>query len=125
MKKYLNGLLISGLMVTVGAAALPVPAGAIDPIGSKHCTGSNRNTAVCRSQGDRADNLIGNVVNILMFILGAVSTIMIIVGGLKYVTSNGDSNSIQSAKTTILYSVVGLVVAISASAIVSFVLGQL
>ena len=69
--------------------------------------------------------MIGNVVNILMFILGAVSTIMIIVGGLKYVTSNGDSNSIQSAKTTILYSVVGLVVAISASAIVSFVLGQL
>jgi hypothetical protein len=48
---------------------------------------------------------------------------MIVIGGIKYTTSNGDSSAITSAKNTILYSVVGLVVAILAFAIVNFVLG--
>ena len=61
------------------------------------------------------------VANALIFVIGAVSVIMIILGGLRYVTSNGDSKATASAKDTILYSVVGLVVAIAAFAIVTFV----
>jgi uncharacterized membrane protein YjfL (UPF0719 family) len=49
---------------------------------------------------------------------------MIIVGGIKYVISNGDSSKVKSAKDTIMYSVVGLVVALLAYAIVKFVLTQ-
>ena len=62
------------------------------------------------------------IVNILLFILGAVAVVMIVIGGIKYTTSNGDSSAVTSAKNTILYSVVGLVVAILAYAIVNFVL---
>ena len=47
---------------------------------------------------------------------------MIIIGGIKYVTSNGDSSGVTSAKNTILYAVVGLVVAVMAYTIVNFVL---
>lgn len=61
------------------------------------------------------------VANALIFVIGAVAVIMIILGGLRYVTSNGDSKATAAAKDTILYSVIGLVVAIAAFAIVTFV----
>lgn len=65
---------------------------------------------------------IKDIVNVLLFVLGAIAVIMIIIGGIRYTTSNGDSSSIQGAKNTILYAVVGLVVAILAYAIVNFVI---
>jgi hypothetical protein len=64
------------------------------------------------------------VVNVLLYILGAVAVVMIVIGGLRYTTSNGDSSAISSAKNTILYSVIGLIVAILAYAIVNFVLSS-
>lgn len=63
------------------------------------------------------------VVNILLFVLGAIAVIMIVIGGIRYTLSNGDSGAITGAKNTILYAVVGLVVALLAYAIVNFVLG--
>ena len=64
------------------------------------------------------------VTNVLLFIIGAVSVIMLIIGGFRYVTSQGDQTQMQSAKNTILYAVIGLIVAIAAYAIVSFVVTQ-
>jgi hypothetical protein len=61
------------------------------------------------------------VTNILLFVIGAVSVIIIIIGGLRYVTSAGDQNQVTGAKNTIMYAVVGLVVAATAYAIVNFV----
>ena len=61
------------------------------------------------------------VTDALIFLVGAISVIMIIVGGLRYVISNGDSKQISAAKDTILYAVIGVVVAIAAFAIVNFV----
>lgn len=66
--------------------------------------------------------LITNIVNILLYVLGAIAVIMIVVGGIRYTLSNGDSAAIKGAKDTILYSVIGLIVAILAYAIVNFVL---
>lgn len=68
---------------------------------------------------------IKSVTNILLFVIGAVSVIIIIVGGLRYVTSAGDQNQVSSAKNTILYAVIGLVIASVAYAIVNFVLTKL
>ena len=70
-------------------------------------------------------NLLKDVINLLLFIIGAIAVIMIIIGGIKYTTSNGDQAQVTSAKNTILYAVVGLVVAIMAYAIVNFVLRAL
>lgn len=69
--------------------------------------------------------LIKNIVNILLFVVGVASVIIIIIGGLRYVTSAGDSSQISGAKNTILYAVVGLVVATMAFAIVNFVTSKL
>lgn len=65
---------------------------------------------------------VQTIVNLLLFVLGLIAVIMIILGGFRYVTSNGDSGATKTAKDTILYAVVGLVVAILAFAIVNFVI---
>lgn len=65
---------------------------------------------------------VTSVVSVLMFILGVLSVIMIIVGGIRYTTSNGDAGRVKAAKDTVTYAVVGLVVAILAYAIVNFVI---
>jgi len=58
-------------------------------------------------------------------VVGAAAVIMIIVGGFKYITSSGDSTSVESAKNTILFAVIGLVIALVAQSIVIFVLRKL
>lgn len=64
---------------------------------------------------------VWTVVQFALGILGGIAIIMIVIGGMKYTLSNGDSSQLTSAKNTILYSVIGLVVAMLASAIVLFV----
>jgi|ERR687885_609111 hypothetical protein len=71
--------------------------------------------------GASLENNLETIVNILLFILGAIAVIMIVIGGIRYATSNGEASQIKSAKDTILYSVIGLIVAIMAYAIVNFV----
>ena len=76
--------------------------------------------------GNKENTTLGarleDVVNILLYVLGAIAVIMIVIGGIRYATSNGESSQISSAKNTILYAVIGLIVAVMAYAIVNFVL---
>lgn len=65
-----------------------------------------------------------NVANTLIFIVGAVAVIMLIVGGLRYVLSGGNKEAVEGAKNTILYAIIGIIVAILAFAAVQFVIGQ-
>ena len=83
-----------------------------------------------RGDGQPADlfgsgGILNTITNILLFIVGALSVVMIIVGGLRYVVSAGNSTAVTAAKNTILYAVVGLVVAFLAFAAINFVLGAL
>ena len=71
-----------------------------------------------RSAGDIAKD----VVNIMFFIVGIMAVIMIIWGGIRYVLSAGNSAALTSAKNTIMYAVIGLIVAILAYTIVNFVI---
>ena len=71
--------------------------------------------------GGSVEKIFAGVANALIFLVGAVSVIMIIIGGLQYVMSNGDPKRTETAKNTILYSVIGIIVAIASFAIVSFV----
>ena len=64
------------------------------------------------------------IINILLWAIGIVSVIMLIIGGFRYATSNGDSNQVTAAKNTIMYAVIGLVIAMFAYAIVNFVLAK-
>lgn len=88
---------------------------------SQVTTGINQACASACNTGTTLGGVFANVANILVFLVGAVSVIMIIIGGLRYVTSNGDSKQTEAAKNTVLYAVIGLVVAIVAYAIVNYV----
>lgn len=68
------------------------------------------------------EDQIKTITNVLLFIIGAIAVIMIIIGGIRYVTSNGDASQTKAAKDTILYAVIGVIVAILAYAIVNFVI---
>ncbi len=70
-------------------------------------------------------DLLANVkliTNTLLLGIGVISVIMIVIGGIRYATSGGDEKGTKGAKDTILYAVIGLVVALLAFAIVNFVL---
>jgi hypothetical protein len=70
---------------------------------------------------DKLDVSFKAIANLLIFLVGAVAVIMLIIGGLRYVISQGDSAQVKAAKDTLLYAVIGIVVAILAYAIVNFV----
>lgn len=63
--------------------------------------------------------------NIALGIIGALSVIMLVWGGLRYILSGGDSKKVTDAKNTILYAIIGLIIAVLAYAIVNFVLNTL
>ena len=71
------------------------------------------------------NSIFGRVTNILLFLVGAISVIMLIIGGIRYVISGGDQAQVTAAKNTILYAIVGIVVAFLAYAAVAFVTGSL
>ncbi len=62
------------------------------------------------------------ILNVVLGVIGFVAVAMIIIGGLQYTTSAGDTGKVTKAKNTIMYGVIGLIVALLAFAIVNFVL---
>lgn len=70
------------------------------------------------------DNLFKNIINTLIYVIGILAVGVIIYGGFMYITSAGKSDHITKAKNIIIYAVVALIVAISAYAMVNFVLGK-
>ncbi|MBQ1298638.1 hypothetical protein IIY24_02270 [Candidatus Saccharibacteria bacterium] len=73
-------------------------------------------------QGDGLNVTIINIINAVIGILGLVCVIVIILGGVQYMTSTGESSKVKKAKDTILYGVIGLIICVLAFAIVNFVI---
>jgi hypothetical protein len=112
----LTGLTILTMPALVGAQAAPDNKSAV-------CQGVALTGGDCNSDPNpQLNTVITAVINIFSFVIGVAAVIMIMVGGFKYVTSSGDSNGVNSAKNTILYAIVGLVVVAFAQIIVNFVL---
>lgn len=122
MKKYLQKLLLPiGLMAGLVAFAQPL-AGDVSAVNVFGNCPTDSGSTVCASTGENATSTVKNIINLLIYVIGIIAVIMIVVGGLRYVLSGGDSTGITTAKNTILYAIVGLVVAILAYSIVNFVL---
>lgn len=76
----------------------------------------------CTEDGNQSFSfLVRRVINVLSILVGAVSVIMIIIGGFRYIISGGDSAGVSAAKNTILYAIVGLVIVLFAQVIIRFV----
>lgn len=121
MKKLKQIIIILGIITGFSMVAMPT-VGAVDIY--QGCTGTETN-ALCGSKGDDANKFIKTLVDTLLFILGAISVLVIIIAGIMYATSGGEAANIKRAKDMLMYAIIGLVVALLAYAIVNFVLTQI
>ena len=122
-------LIVPALAFVLGLAAVPFaqPAAAagFDKTISDGASGAKSDDqSDCLFSGDdcAGDGIFKTITNVLLFLIGAVSVIMLIIGGIRYTISGGDSTAVTSAKNTILYAVIGIIVSLLAFAIVNFVL---
>jgi hypothetical protein len=83
-------------------------------------------TTDCADSGatNSVQSILKTVINIFSLIVGAVSVIMIIIGGFRYIISGGESSNVSGAKNTIIFAIVGLVIVVLAQVLVQFVLAK-
>lgn len=128
IKVKIVALLGVAMLLTPIAATVPTFAQNVD---KNLCNGANLDltdggtcTKTTQTGTDSLNNLVHTIINIFSLVVGIVSVIMIIVGGFRYVTSGGASDSVSGAKNTIIYAIIGLVVVALAQFIVQFVLNK-
>ena len=120
LKSTLVTIVLSSTFVVAGFLTSPAGAVALTTSGGANAAkGAEQPTNLFGMGG-----MFSTVSNILLFIIGAVAVIMIIIGGLRYVTSGGDSANITAAKNTILYALVGVIIAILAYSVINFVISS-
>lgn len=103
----------------------------VDPLGT--LCNDNPQAVACQGRDQTPEDnaifgpngILTKAAGILALIVGVASVIMIIIGGFQYVLASGDPTNINNAKNTILYAIIGLVVALLARVIISFVLVRL
>lgn len=116
MKVLIAAIVVAGMLALLWAA--PAEAQLWNPCPD----GVSGSSAICGDESEATD-VVGRLINVFLFVIGALSVIMIVHSGLKYTTSRGDPEQIKSAKNTLLYAVTGVIVALLAYSIVNFVVG--
>ena len=115
--KVLMALMCLAMVLTaVSPVSLPVYAGSREEAqnGAKLVDGGG-------SAKQDLPDIITTIINVMLFIAAALAVIMIIYGGIRYITAHGDEMQVIVAKDTIVYSVAGLIIAILAYALVTFI----
>jgi len=125
MKKLFISLLAI-FAISFASIALPTTTYAITSgdICTSNATYEAKTAAGCYGDSTKIEDVIINVINGVVGVFGIVAAVFIIVGGVGYMTSNGDSGKVEKAKKTILYAVIGLIVSVLAFAIVNFVVAN-
>lgn len=124
-------LLLSLLLIITATFSISVPVFAYDPFEEPCSAGSSSDFCKNATQQASEDRIVGpngiltQITQFIVFLAGGFAVIMVTLGGAKYTFSAGDPNAIKSAKDTILYALIGLVVAVFSQAVVVFVLSKL
>ena len=119
ISKIITGLFAIGLGVVLIATPVSALGEGGAPAGVNAARGDNTPTNLIN--GDTS--IVKRGINIMLFGVGVLSVIMLIFGGFRYVISGGKKESVTNAKNTILYAIIGLLVAVFAYAIINFILG--
>lgn len=131
MRRKLYGLIVSALLLvsTIGVTFVPaVSAVNVFPV----CNGAAADTSVCQDNAAQAKaggnpviKALRVTISIMSFVIGLTAVIMLIIGAISMSTSGGDPQKVANARNTILYALIGVVVAVIAQTIVAFVLNKL
>jgi hypothetical protein len=119
-------LIIASLVLAVGVAgvfASPALAatGSAGDAKDDVCSGITSAGGSCSDNGSGLTHVIRTVIRIISLVAGIAAVIMIMIGGLRYTTSGGDSSKVAGAKSAIMYAIIGLIVVIFAQIIVRYV----
>ncbi|HVC36207.1 MAG TPA: pilin [Candidatus Dormibacteraeota bacterium] len=117
-------LLVTGLFLGVSLIIIAMPVTTMADFKSAACSGLsqlNSQQGCSTNANQPIANFVSAIVNILSIVVGLAAVVMVIVSGFKYVTSGGDSNRVASAKSTLVYALVGLVIVGAAQFLVHFV----
>lgn len=120
MKKFVK-LILPVLLIGVMAVATVANASALtlqEGAQAAQCDG-------CPSDLFGDTGVFKQVTNTILYIVGIIAVIMLIIGGIRYVISGGDAKKVTDAKNTVLYAIIGLIIAFLAFAIVNFVITAL
>ena len=120
--KIFTKILTAGILI-IGLLGVFTPAVSAAN-GINICSEENQNSVYCQNKDkgeDQVNGIIKTIVEVLLTAVGAISIIMIVIGGILFALSSGDTQKAAKARSTILYAVVGLIVSVFASAIVNFV----
>lgn len=126
-------LLILTMFMTLSAPALAASGTALAAEAFQPCSGDASNTDVCQDvnnqQGNNGKNnpivkIVKAAIDILSYIIGAAAVIGIVVSGIRMMTAGGNSESIASARSGLIYSLVGVAVAVLAQVLVAWVLDK-
>lgn len=117
---------VVGMAPVANAYALPYATSSVvaDTAKNDVCAGIGLAGNGCGDSGAQVSNALGVAVNLLSVIVGIVAVIMVIIAGLKFVTSSGDTNKVASAKNSLIYAIIGLVVVAASQMLVHFVFNQ-
>ena len=74
--------------------------------------------------GEDLQNAVIPIINAIVGVLGIICVIVVLIGGINYMTSTGDPAKVKKAKDTILYGVIGLIICALSFAIVNFVIAK-
>ena len=113
-------LILLGLMPFASVSANPV-----SQAKQQACTGLTQlePSQDCSTGSSTVNNLIATTVNILSYLIGAVAVIMLIIAGFRFAAAGGNSNAVSGAKSTLIYAIVGIILAVLAQVIVHWVIG--
>lgn len=129
MKSIVISLVLFMVAGLVGVLSINIVAGAAPAIfadsQSLACDGATLVTGGdCDNiKGSAVSDIVQSIISIFAWGLGILAVIFIMYGGFKYVTSGGDSSKVTSARNTILFAIIGLVIAAVAQPLVNYVIG--
>ncbi len=123
--KFIRAVAIAAVAFSFLAVATPTFA-LFESAKNQACNGVSQTESGCAAtnQDSQVESTLSIVLNLFSFAVGIMVVIMIIIGGVKFVTSQGDSGAVTGARNTIIYALVGLVIVLLAQFIVHFVLGR-
>lgn len=139
MINKINGFIFGTLLLlgVIGQFALPSYSGAAPTSSTSTSCGGSSTSGSAKSQvlggvgatGNECDSstvgkTVKRIVQLLLYVTGAIAVIMVIYSGFSYITSAGDSNKVNSAKNTLIYAIIGLIIAALANTIVSIVIKE-
>lgn len=118
LAKIILPIILAITMVSVGIASNVSAMTLKEGVEAARCDG-------CPANLFGETGIFHTITSTILYIVGIIAVIMLIMGGIRYVISGGDAKKVTDAKNTVLYALIGLIVAFLAFAIVNFVINAL